>query len=192
MGEQRGVVEANHQTIRLSKGKHASPSEGACVMELASMLAGEPFSDRPASVCPVIAGFMRAYNDRVDEERRQDLYRYAAEVVHTRAAPDVEHARERRCLEWADGMRRQRPRPLRWMARSAPGSVDRRLGLDAAGTYAARSIRRHGDRTHVAALALVDELIAMGRTTQTERPVPAASTQDAPPVDATATVVGAG
>jgi hypothetical protein len=164
MAEQRTVAQASHQTIRLSKGKHASPSEGACVMELASMLAGEPFTDRPSTVCPVIAGFMRAYNDRVDDERRQDLYRYAAEVVGTRAAPEVEHARERRCLDWAEGMRRQRPRPLRWMARSGPGSVDRRLGLDAAGTYAARSIRRHGDRTHVAALALVDELIAMGRT----------------------------
>jgi hypothetical protein len=78
MSEQRAVAHTSHQTIRLSKGKHASPSEGACVMELASMLAGEPFSDRPASVCPVIAGFMRAYNDRIDDERRQDLYRYAA------------------------------------------------------------------------------------------------------------------
>lgn len=154
---------ANHQTIRLSKGKHASPGEGACVMELASMLAGEPFSDRPASVCPVIAGFMRAYNDRVDDERRQDLYRYAAEVVGTRSTPDVERARERRCLEWAEGMRRQRPRPLRWIARGSATSVDRRLGLDAAGTYAARSIRRHGERSHAAALALVDELIALGR-----------------------------
>jgi hypothetical protein len=163
MGEQRTVAPASHQTIRLSKGKHAAPSEGACVMELASMLAGEPFSDRPASVCPVIAGFMRAYNDRVDDERRQDLYRYAAEVVGTRGTPDVEHARERRCLEWADLMRRQRRRPLRWVARGGPGSVDRRLGLDAAGTYAARSIRRHGDRSHAAALSLIDELIAMGR-----------------------------
>ncbi|HET6448723.1 MAG TPA: hypothetical protein VFG31_06395 [Conexibacter sp.] len=171
MAEQRTVAQTSHQTIRLSKGKHASPSEGACVMELASMLAGEPFTDRPATVCPVIAGFMRAYNDRVDDERRQDLYRYAADVVGTRAAPGVEHAREHRCLEWAETMRRQRPRPLRWMARGGPGSVDRRLGLDAAGTYAARSIRRHGDRTHTAALALVDELIAMGRTAPAEAAV---------------------
>lgn len=163
MSVQSTAAQANHQTVRLSKGKHASPGEGACVMELASMLAGEPFTDRPASVCPVIAGFMRAYNDRVDDERRQDLYRYAADVVGSRGAPDVEHARERRCLEWAEGMRRQRPRPLRWMARGTNGSLDRRLGLDAAGTYAARSIRRHGDRTHIEALALLDELIAMGR-----------------------------
>jgi len=181
MSDQRTVAQASHQTIRLSKGKHASPGEGACVMELASMLAGEPFSDRPASVCPVIAGFMRAYNDRIDDERRQDLYRYAAEVVGSRALPEVEHARERRCLAWAEDMRRQRPRPLRWMARSGPGSIDRRLGLDAAGTYAARSIRRHGDRTHAAALALVDELIAMGRMQVAGPRVGATPMSTAPP-----------
>lgn len=163
MSEQREAQQVNHQTIRLSKGKHAAPTEGACVMELASMLAGEPFSDRPATACPVIGGFLRAYNDRIDEERRQDLYRYAAEVVGTRGTADVERARERRCLEWADERRRERSRPLRWIARSSPPVVDRRLGLDAAGTYAARSIRRHTDRTHQAALALVDELIGMGR-----------------------------
>jgi len=143
------------------------------------MLAGEPFSDRPASVCPVIAGFMRAYNDRVDDDRRQDLYRYAADVVGTRAPAEVEHTRERRCLEWAETMRRLRPRPLRWMARSTPGSVDRRLGLDAAGTYAARSIRRHGDRTHEAALALLDELIAMGRMASPAFRTPAAAPRPA-------------
>jgi hypothetical protein len=43
-------------------------------MELASMLAGEPFSDQPKSVCPVVAAFLRGYNDAVDDETRQDLY----------------------------------------------------------------------------------------------------------------------
>lgn len=160
MSEQ--CAQASHQTIRLSKGKHAAPTEGACVMELASMLAGEPFSDRPATACPVVGGFLRAYNDRIDDERRQDLYRYASEVVGTRGDADVERARERRCLEWAEERKRERARPLRWITRASPAVVDRRLGLDAAGTYAARSIRRHTDRTHAAALALIDELIAMG------------------------------
>jgi hypothetical protein len=64
----------SYQTITLSKGKHASPEDGASVMELASMLAGEPFSDHPQAVCPVIGSFLRAYNDRIDDRRRQDLY----------------------------------------------------------------------------------------------------------------------
>jgi hypothetical protein len=37
----------------------------------------------------------------------------------------------------------------------------RRIGSEAAGTLAARSIRRHTELTHTMALALVDELIAM-------------------------------
>ncbi|MBB4664598.1 hypothetical protein [Conexibacter arvalis] len=169
MSEQREAQQVNYQTIRLSKGKHAAPSEGACVMELASMLAGEPFSDRPAAACPVIGGFLRAYNDRIDEERRQDLYRYASMVVGSRGSAEIERAREQRCLEWAEERKRERSRPLRWVTRASPAVVDRRLGLDAAGTYAARSIRRHTDRTHAAALALVDELLAMGRDERTVR-----------------------
>ena len=75
----------SYQTIKLSKGKHSSANDGACVMELASMLAGEPFTDHPAAVCPVIGSFMRAYNDSIDDRRRQDLYAYAARVVGSRS-----------------------------------------------------------------------------------------------------------
>ena len=95
----------SYQTITLSKGKHASPQDGACVMELASMLAGEPFNDRPQSVCPVIGSFLRAYNDRIDDGRRQDLYGYAAKVVGSRASQDVQQARAERLSAWAFELR---------------------------------------------------------------------------------------
>ena len=75
----------SYQTIKLSKGKHASPEDGACVMELASMLAGEPFTDHPASACPVIGSFLRSYNDSIDETRRQSLYEFA-----TKTAPPID------------------------------------------------------------------------------------------------------
>src|ERR1044072_7923842 len=68
------MTHASHQTVRLSQGKHRDPDHGACVMELSSMLAGEPFSDRPRCVDPVIAAFLRTYNDGLDDRRRQDLY----------------------------------------------------------------------------------------------------------------------
>lgn len=64
----------NHQTVRLTRGPNSSPDEGVCAMELASMLAGEPFSDRPISVSAVITGVLRTHNDRIDDRRRQDLY----------------------------------------------------------------------------------------------------------------------
>ena len=77
----------SHQTIKLSRGRHSSPEHGACVMELASMLAGESFSDHPRSVSRPIASFLRGYNDLVDDRRRADLYRYAAEAVAPVAGP---------------------------------------------------------------------------------------------------------
>ena len=110
-----------YQTIKLSKGKHTSPEDGACVMELASMLAGEQFSDHPASVCPVIGSFLRAYNDSVDDDRRQDLYAYASKVVGTRTSAEGQRARAERLLEWAAELRQRRWRT--WAAHSSRRSA---------------------------------------------------------------------
>src|SRR5688500_13699426 len=84
------MTPTSHQTTRLSMGRHRSPAEGACVMELASMLEGREFTDTPDSVCPVIRDFLRSYNDRIDDERRQDLYACASAVVGSRSTACVE------------------------------------------------------------------------------------------------------
>jgi hypothetical protein len=152
----------SYQTIKLSNGKHTDPTDGACVMELASMLAGEPFTDHPASVCPVIGSFLRSYNDSIDEDRRQALYDYASKVVGSRACSKTQQARAARLAEWAQETQRRRRglallhRPIR-----AVGGL-RRPPVDAIGTYAVHSIRRHTDQTHASALALIDELLAIG------------------------------
>jgi hypothetical protein len=91
------MTQPTQQTIRIEKGRHAAPTQGVCVMELASMLAGDRFSDQPRSVCPVIAAFLRAYNDWIDADRRQDLHRFASAAVGTRASSEVEDARLRLC-----------------------------------------------------------------------------------------------
>jgi hypothetical protein len=156
-----------HQTIKLSKGKHASPEDGACVMELASMLAGEPFGDHPASACPVIASFLRAYNDSIDDTRRQDLYCLAARVVDTRTSLDIQRARAERLTEWALDLQRRR-----WTSRYLPLGRLRKAGLrrqpsaHAVGTFAVRAIPRHTDATHREALELLDELLAIGTPAQ--------------------------
>ena len=75
---------ASHQTVRLARGRHESPDSGACVMELASMLAGERFSDRPRCVDPLLAAFLRAFNDRLHARHRQRLLPYASLAVGTR------------------------------------------------------------------------------------------------------------
>jgi hypothetical protein len=152
----------NYQTIKLSRGKHKSPDDGACVMELASMLSGESFTDRPSAVCPVIGSFLRAYNDSLDNERRQDLYRYAAKIVGTRASTAVQRARADRLATWAVEMRRRRWARSFLSARLHGVGMERRPPMDTAGIHAVRSMPKVTDATHAAALALIDELIMIG------------------------------
>jgi len=158
-----GKVEAmsvshSHQIVTLARGKHTSPRAGACVMELASMLAGEDFTDRPASVCPVIAAFLRAYNDAIDDRRRQDLYRYASAAVGTQASTAATRARARRCVEELRALRRWPLGPF-----AAPRAVPDSLpGMERLAGRLARELHRSGVGGHTRALAFADELLAMG------------------------------
>ncbi len=154
--------QVSHQTTRLAKGKHQSAEQGACVMELASMLAGESFTDHPRSVSAPIASFLRRYNDMLDERRRQDLYPYASRVVGTASSPRVELARVHRLMAWADEMWASRRWPLRCRLRALRRGRARASHPELAGSYAVRALPRMSGRTHAAALALVDELIGMG------------------------------
>ncbi|MBV9197139.1 MAG: hypothetical protein JO168_23640 [Solirubrobacterales bacterium] len=151
-----------YQTIKLSKGKHTSPEDGACVMELASMLAGEQFSDHPASVCPVIGSFLRAYNDSVDDSRRQDLYAFASKVVGTRTSSEAQRARAERLLNWAVEMRQRRWTRYFLPPRLRTVGLHRQPPMDAVGTHAVHAIPRHTEETHAEALALIDELLTIG------------------------------
>ena len=155
-----------HQTIRLSRGSHTSKDKGACVMELASMLAGEPFSDHPDSVCPVIGALLRAYNDWIDDARRQNLYVYAAKVVGSRESSDLERMRAERVSAWiTESPRRRRLRSFvsasRRVAPSAP--------VDVLAAAAIRALRTRDNGASGQVLELVDELLALGSP---ERPRP--------------------
>jgi hypothetical protein len=154
---------ASHQTIKLEAGRHPHPEDGACVMELASMLVGEPFGDHPASVCPVIAAFLRSYNDHTDPRRRQDLYRYAAQAVGTRADASTERVRAAMCLRWARETCERAPIRVRILHR-----LFRCQGPDVDGVFAARAAVASPDRdlVHRRALRFLDELIAAGRDPQ--------------------------
>ena len=185
----------SYQTVRLSAGRHPSPQDGVCVMELASMLAHEPFSDRPHSVCPVIGAFLRAYNDRVDDRARQDLYTYAATVVGTRDTADVERLRAQMCRElvsgaWRRGARTSTPAgppPLRrlraWLQRCLRAP-------ECAGHYAAialvhpatgcDAVPMLGAERHRAALRLLDAMIAVGDRDAPDGADPLAMTGELP------------
>jgi hypothetical protein len=159
----------SYQTIKLSRGRHSSPEHGACVMELASMLAGESFSDHPRAVSRPIASFLRGYNDLLDDQRRDDLYRYAALTVGTAAAGEIEEARVARLLAWGDELWRHRAsRSLLERIRVRRAANERSNDPEPAGTYAVHAIGKVTDASHAAALALVDELIAMGHCATVE------------------------
>lgn len=154
------MSKVTHQTVRLSKGKHESPEAGACVMELASMLAGEPFSDHPASVCPVIGSFLRSYNDAIGDERRQDLYAYAAKVVGSRGSEELQDARRERLSAWTSELRSRRERTSwlpRFLRALSPPPVD------SVGAPAVHAILVHGRDVHAEVLALIDELVALAK-----------------------------
>jgi hypothetical protein len=57
----------------LSRGKHRNPRRGACFMELASMLAGERWSDHPACTHPLLAAVARHVNDYTSDAARPRL-----------------------------------------------------------------------------------------------------------------------
>jgi hypothetical protein len=158
----------NSKTVTLARGRHRSPHDGVCVMELASMLAGEPFTDQPATVSPTVAAFLRAYNDAATEEQRQRLYRYAAESLRTRTTRALERRRARLCLRWLD---RIEPRPT---------LLARRLRLAVAlirPELVAATLGRAASHADAAAgrddcLRMVDVLIAAtpGRSAQVQAP----------------------
>jgi hypothetical protein len=152
--------EASHQTTRLGPGRHRGPGEVVCVMELSSMLAGERFSDRPKSVCPLIGAVLRTYNDNVDDSRRQDLYRFAAEAVGSRGDYALERARVEVALDAAREAMPRRPEPARdagpeEIAEYVVESMARRA-------YSRYRSRRWDDASHEQMLGLVRRLIAIG------------------------------
>ena len=122
------------------------------------MLAGERFTDRPVSSCPVIGAILRAYNDNTDEALRQDLYRYASEIVGTRASFEIQHNRAAVALAWGRARYAARTR-----LRRRPPEPDPDWSPDLLAEYVVRSLgRRVSADAHAAMLGLIDELIALG------------------------------
>jgi hypothetical protein len=144
----QATADATAQTIRIGRGRHEGPDAGACVMELASLLAGEPFSDHPRAACPVIGAYLRTVNDLVDSWDRQRLRPYAARAVGTAGG---RHARRDRAALCARYVARARRRPA-WTA-----PVVWTAGW---GRVAAREALLRGGVD--GALALCDRLIAAG------------------------------
>ena len=72
----------------LGAGRHRSPDRGSCVMEYVSVLAGEPWSDRPRCTDRALGELARRVNDDVRREARPALGPLAPRLVGA-VAPDA-------------------------------------------------------------------------------------------------------
>ncbi|MFG2004672.1 hypothetical protein ACGFNU_36520 [Spirillospora sp. NPDC048911] len=71
------------QSPSLGRGRHRTPGGQVCVMELVSVLSGEPWSDHPRCVDPVLAAVARTVNDAVTAAAREQLAALAPQMIGT-------------------------------------------------------------------------------------------------------------
>jgi hypothetical protein len=83
----------------LSYGTHATAQDGRCAMEWVSHLAGEPHSDMPACVSPVLRAFCVALNDGLADGPRQRLRPYLARTIGT-AGDGLDPDRAWLAMDW--------------------------------------------------------------------------------------------
>ena len=88
----------------LSSGAHSAPYGNfeACIMEATSFVANEPWSDHPECTCPVIAAFMRGWNDGLpsDEDRTRLLLPFVPAIVGTKGSEALEERRSLMAADW--------------------------------------------------------------------------------------------
>lgn len=88
------------EPFKLSQGSHKGPQSGMCVMEMASFLNGEEWSDTPECVCPVIGRFCQGVNDKRGQDFRDKLQTYMFKLMGSRSP---EHEQERaEFLAWTE------------------------------------------------------------------------------------------
>ena len=85
--------------LTLDKGSHAAWEDGACLLETVSYIAGEPFSDHPTCVSPVLIAYGVALNDSWPDEQRQKLVPFIPRMIGT-AGDGQDEARSFLALDW--------------------------------------------------------------------------------------------
>lgn len=88
------------QVTALDHGGHKSAADGMCAMEAAAWIAGEPWSDHPECVSPVIAAFMRSWNDALPDEDRSLLLLPLIPLTIGTRNPDLEQRRATMATDW--------------------------------------------------------------------------------------------
>ena len=95
-------------TVRFGSGSHSATTaptgdRDLCIMEAVSYMAGEPWSDTPACASPVVAAFLRAWNDALSDEDRDRLLPasvWVPRLVGSRGDDATEERRAYLALDW--------------------------------------------------------------------------------------------
>ena len=89
-------------TVHLSSGAHNASDNKWCALEAVAYITGEPHSDHPSCVDPVIAAFGRAWNDGLpDEDRDRLLKPFLLRMVGTASTPEIQDRRAFMAADWA-------------------------------------------------------------------------------------------
>lgn len=101
------VSKIDLSTVRFGEGQHppVTPTgdRDMCIMEAVAFVAGEPWSDAPDCASPVIAAFLRNWNDTLSDEDRDRLLPAAVWVprlVGSIGNEEVELRRSYLALDW--------------------------------------------------------------------------------------------
>jgi hypothetical protein len=95
---------AEVKAVTLASGGHDNEQNAFCVMEAVAYVAGEPWSDSPQCASPVIAAFLRSWNDSLGDEPRNRLLKPLIPLlVGTKASDEVEEKRSYMALDCGRG-----------------------------------------------------------------------------------------
>ncbi len=103
MAPKTDVKKVDLESLVLKHGAHRAPSNGltdACVMEAVAYLAGEKWSNSPECASPVLGAFLRAWNDQLPDDDRQQLKQYIPRLVGSKGSKAQEDERAWMAMDW--------------------------------------------------------------------------------------------
>jgi hypothetical protein len=111
-------------TIEISRGRHANRSQGVSATEIIAWMGGEPHTDRPTCLCPVIGAYLGRLADSLADGPRQQLWPVLSTLVGTgQVDAEILTRRQFRLIDHL--CRFQVPMALRWIGRDVPAKAIR-------------------------------------------------------------------
>ncbi|MEU9835591.1 hypothetical protein AB0D67_28995 [Streptosporangium sp. NPDC048047] len=86
-------------TVTLTPGDHSTREDGVCLLEAVAWVAGEPHSDEPRCVSPLLTAYGRQLNDVLPDDKRQLLRPLIPLMIGT-AGDGHDEARSYLALDW--------------------------------------------------------------------------------------------